>query len=220
MFKKTAIVIALSITIASAQNFLSGRLGLGLKVGSLGYGGEAIVKVIDPLNFRIGMNLMTISPDLGEAGSTEDYNMDATINLQAIYAVADYYPFQKSGFHLSGGLYISDNNVESTIHPVQTYTIGGDEYTPEKLGNIDMKLGMDGTFPYVGFGFGNRLGSKSGIGMNVDIGGYMQGGPKAEMHADGLVEPTAAPDQEELIEDSLKGLTWYPVISLGIVYKF
>jgi hypothetical protein len=205
--------------VASAENILSGRLALGLKAGTLGFGGEATIGIISPLNARIGANFFSLSPDLGDAGTTDDYTMDATVNLKAFYALLDYYPFKRSNFHLSGGLYMSGNNVESVIHPTKTYTIGGDEYTPEKLGDVDLELGMDGTCPYIGFGFGNRL-NKSGLGMNFDLGGYFQGGPTADMSAEGLIEPTAAADQEKIVEDSLKGLTWYPVLSFGLVYKF
>lgn len=219
MIKRILLVLILVIGIVNAQNPLSGRLAIGLKAGTLGFGGEAVVGIITPLNARIGANFFSISPDLGEAGTTDEYNMDATINLQAIYALVDYYPFKKSGFHLSTGLYMTKNNVQSTIHPIKTYTIGGDEYTPEKLGDVDLKLGMDGTFPYLGLGFGNKL-DKSGLGMNIDLGGYMQGAPSADLQAEGLIAPTAASDQEKVVEDSLKGLTWYPVISFGIVYKF
>ena len=221
MIKKTAVMFLIFfISIASAQSFVSGKLALGLKVGSLGYGGEAIMNVISPLNARIGMNFLSLSPDLGDAAATEDYTMDATINLQAFYAVLDFYPFHRSSFHLSGGMYMSTNNIESKIHPIQTYTIGGDEYTPEKLGDIDLELKMDGTCPYLGFGFGNRLNGNSGLGMNIDIGGYYQGSPTAKMFAEGLIEPTASPDQEKIVEDSLEGLTWYPIVTFGLVYKF
>ncbi len=221
MIKKlTIVLLTVCVSMLSAQNFASGRLALGLKVGSLGYGAEAVVGIISPLNVRVGANFLTFSPDLGENGSTDDYNMDAKLNLQAFYTVLDYYPFQKSSFHLSGGMYFSSNNIESTIHPIKTYTIGNDEYTPEKLGDVDLDLDMDGAFPYLGLGFGNKLGSDSGIGMNFDIGGYFQGSPKATMFAEGLIEPTASADQEKVVEDSLEGLTWYPVVTFGLVYKF
>ncbi|MFP4547280.1 MAG: hypothetical protein ACLFQM_04055 [Fidelibacterota bacterium] len=218
--KRLLLISLLCISLAGAQSFNTDRFAIGLKVGSLGGGGDLTMRIINPLNVRVGSSFFSFAPDLGEAGTTEEYTMDATINLQAIYTLLDYYPFKKSGFHLSTGLYISANTMKSDIYPQKTYTIGGDEYTPEKLGDVSMDLNMDGTCPYIGFGFGNRLNGRSGFGMTLDMGGYYQGAPEAKMSATGLVEPTASADQEKMIEESLAGLTWYPVVSFGINYKF
>jgi len=40
------------------------------------------------------------------------------------------------------------------------------------------------------------------------------------LSAKGLLEPSAAPDQEKQLESNLNWFKWWPVITLGLTYEF
>ncbi|MCK5591624.1 MAG: hypothetical protein KAI72_06690, partial [Candidatus Pacebacteria bacterium] len=92
--------------------------------------------------------------------------------------------------------------------------------TSEELGNLKANIKFNKVAPYIGLGFGNPTAGDSGFGFTFDLGTMYQGGAVVDLTADGLLAPTAAEDQERLIEDNLSWFKWFPVISLGLTYKF
>ena len=137
----------------------------------------------------------------------------------AISVQGDYFPFESSSFKITAGLFFNLNEIDAIITPMEQ-TVGGDIYTLEDLGTMDANIKFNPIAPYIGLGFGNPTYGTSGFGFTFDIGTMYQGGSIVDLTAEGLLEPTAAEDQEKLIEDNLSWFEWYPVVSLGITYKF
>ncbi len=197
----------------------AGNFGFGVTAGTQGFGGQVILPFINPINVRAGVNIFNITPDLGEI-QEEDYTFDATLNLKSAYALFDYFPSQNHSFRFTAGMYMNMNKIESDIQPTDTYTIGGDEYTPDKLGDVGLELNFNKFCPYIGIGNSPRLGTKQGISVSFDFGGFYHGKPNADLTAEGLLAPTADADQEKNIQSNIEGFTWYPVLSMGLIFTF
>jgi uncharacterized protein (DUF2062 family) len=83
---------------------------------------------------------------------------------------------------------------------------------------LNAELTFNKVAPYIGIGFDNPLAGAPGLGFTFDLGTFFQGGPKASMTATKLLTPSAS--QSGILEDDLKALKFYPVLSFGLYYKF
>lgn len=185
------------------------------KVSTLGGNIELYHSFGTQFNAHVGINYFGLKQDIEES----DYSAEATVGLMAISALGDYFPFESSSFKITAGLYLNLNDIDAVITPVDQ-NVGGDVYTSEDLGTIDVNIKFNPIAPYIGLGFGNPTSGTSGFGFSFDIGTMYQGGSIVELSAGGLLEPTASEEQEKLIEDNLSWFKWYPVVSLGITYNF
>lgn len=186
-----------------------------LKVSTLGLNLEAIRSFGEQFNARAGFAFFPYSAN----GGTKEYNYKAKAKLFSISALADYFPFDNS-LRLTGGVIFNLNKGDINMVPAKSTTIGGDEYTPDKLGSLKADLDFNKVAPYLGIGIGNPTGGNSGFKFTFDIGTIYQGPAKVKLSATGLLEPSAAPDQEKQLESNLSWFKWYPVLSFGLVYKF
>ncbi|MBU0473512.1 MAG: hypothetical protein KKF62_05065 [Bacteroidetes bacterium] len=214
---KTKLLIPIFLFFFLATSISAQDYAAAVKVSSLGFSGEVIRSFGEQFNVRAGFAFFSISLDGG--GGTEDYTYTADAKLSSFSALVDYFPFGGI-FRISGGALVNLNNATTILTPTKTYTIGNDEYTPEKLGNLDAKIDFDPVAPYIGIGWGNPTAGVSGLSVTFDIGTMYQGAPSVDLTAKGLLEPSASQDQEDLITSNLDWFKWYPIISLGLNYKF
>ncbi len=188
-----------------------------VKISTLGINVEGVRSFGPSLNTRLGLALFSYSHEGG--GDGDDYEYTGDLKLLSISALADWFPF-KNFFRITGGVLINLNEAELEMIPTETYQIGGDLYTPEKLGKLNAKVDFNKVAPYIGIGFGNPMSGGSGLAFTFDIGTVYQGAPNVDLTATGLIEPSGAPDQEKTLENNLDWFQWYPVISFGLTYKF
>lgn len=211
LLTSTFLLLFLASTI-SAQDYAA-----ALKVSTRGIAAEVVRSFGEDFNVRLGYAYLTLNLEGG--GGTEDYEYTAESNLNSISAIADYFPFGGS-FRICGGVLFNLNSATTILTPTKTYKIGNDNYTPDKLGTLDAKIDFDPIAPYLGLGFGNPTSGDAGFSVTFDVGAMYHGAAKVDLTAEGLLEPSASQDQEELIENNLDWFKWYPNISLGLNYKF
>lgn len=192
----------------------AGSFALKANAGTLGFGLEGAAQIHESINVRLGANLMGYSY-LYQSNPEDEFDIDGSLRLSNFLALVDWYPF-KSGFHLTGGLMYNNNNINIGLLPKQTYTVGGDTYTPDDLGSLSAELTFNPVVPYAALGFGNPF-KGSRFGVNTDIGLFFQGAPKVSMEAQGLLEPSA--EQAPLLEENVNWFTLYPVLTLSLYYR-
>ena len=195
-----------------AQNY-----GIGVKAGTPGFGADVYRSFGSKFNLRLGAAFFSLSPDGG--GGEDDYEYTADVKLTSIMLVGDYFPFDNA-IRISFGGIINLNKGDIDLVPTESYTVGGDTYTPEELGVLSASIDFNKIAPYIGLGLGNPMKGNRALQFTFDMGTMYQGGARVDLSATGLLEPSAAPDQEEQLEDNLSWFKWYPVVSFGIVYKF
>jgi len=206
-------LLLLISTTSTAQDYAA-----ALKVSSLGASIEVVRSFGESFNGKLGFNYFSISQSVND--ESEDFTADYDVKLTSLSAIVDWFPISSSAFRLSGGLMINLNVADAFLTPTGTFTSGGDVYTAEELGDLKANITFNKVAPYIGIGFGNPTSGDSGFGFTFDLGTMYQGGAVVDLTADGLLAPTAAEDQEKLIEDNLSWFKWFPVISLGVTYKF
>ena len=215
MKRKILLFFFLSFIFLSSSN--AQDYATSIKVGTLGINLEAIRSIGQNFNVRVGAAYFTYTLDSG--GGTEQYKYTANADLLSVSLLGDYFPFGQT-FRITGGFLFNLNKGNIDLVPTKTTIIGGDEYTPDKLGNLKATVDFNIVAPYIGLGIGNPTSGDAGLGFTFDLGTAYQGQPHIKLNASGLLKPSAAPDQEETLENNLSWFKWYPVLSFGIVYKF
>lgn len=216
MKKKTLLFAFLFCSIGLSSTYAQ-EWATSLKISTLGGNVEVYRSFGDQFNAHLGFNYFSLEQEMtGE----EDFDATFSVGLMSISALGDYFPFSASSFRITGGLIFNLNKIDATLTPNEEYEVGGDVYTPEDLGNLNASISFNAVAPYLGLGFGNPTGGDSGLGFTFDIGTMYQGGSIVDLTATGLLGPSAEEDQEQQFEDNLAWFKWYPIISLGLTYKF
>jgi len=217
--KRTIVVAVLSGGFAPVA-FAAGLedIDIELKGGTLGMGGE-INYAINPM-FTVGLGLNTFTQNLNQTDSDIEY--DVEFKLQTFALLGSYHPFE-GVFRLTGGLMLNGNKLSETAKLTGTYDIGGTTYTATEVGTLKSTVDFNAIAPYLGLGWGKSAGS--GFGVTFDIGVLFQGSPNVSMTANGTaannpVFMAKLKAEEADAADGLKGFTMWPVMSLGLNYRF
>jgi hypothetical protein len=200
----------------------AGELTAGIKGGTLGIGGEIGYRPLSMFGARIDGEAFSFDDNF-HAGRT-DYH--ATANLQSYGALADLYPFGES-FRVTGGLRLNENDV---VGNAQTVTIGGVAVPASTFGSETGRITFDKLSPYVGFGWGGTI--TPGLNFTSDFGVMFHGNPKGSVTASpnatgaALLASSATSlagfqaSEQSSLQHAINGYDYYPVIELGLTYKF
>ena len=214
--KKLLLVVIVMFLLTSSQISAQG-FAIGVKASTLGLSFELDKSLVENLNLKAGGAFFSYTHNGG--GGTDDYKYEGKLDLSSLFLLADWFPFGNS-LRLTGGLLVNLNKANIDLTPTKSYTVGGDVYAPEDLGVLSAKVDFNAVSPYIGFGIGNPTSGDSGLKFTFDVGTIYQGSPGVDLSATGLIEPSAAPDQEAQLEDNISWFKWYPVVSFGLMYKF
>lgn len=197
----------------------TGDFGINVKAGSLGAGAELSKSLSD--KFSIGLGVNSYNYKTAKTESNIDY--DFKFELQSVSLLGSYHPFGGM-FRLTGGVLYNNNELKLDGKPTagSTYNINGVTYSASQVGTLTGALTFNKTAPYLGIGWGNRPGSK--LGLTADIGVLYQGAPSLALNATGaLSDPALASDLEQerkSAESDLGNFKWYPVVSVGLYFRF
>ncbi len=209
-----ALALALSVPGARAD------IGINPRVGTLGYGIELSAGLSEKFNLSLGFNNASYKRQDSADGVDYDYNY----KLRSADLLASYHPFT-GAFRLRAGVLFNGNEVLMTGKPSagQTYDINGIPYSAAQVGTLTGTLSFNKSAPYFGIGWGNR--PNSSWGFTGDIGAVYQGKPKLSLEATGGIAPppSLAADLEaerQQTEEDLSSFKWYPVVQLGLYFRF
>ncbi len=174
----------------------------------------------DHLNLRAMGHL----GEFGVVGTLSDIEYDVDVELQNAGLVLDLYPAALGSFRLSAGIFYNGNDYRGTATPLHDVTIGDVSFTPEQIGTISGRVVADDTAYYAGIGFGNPFSGDGRWTVTLDMGvWFTANSPDLVLTSDGTFasEPLFQNElkkEEEKAEDSL--IQWWPVVTLGISYRF
>jgi len=219
------IVPALSVCVISAGQYAqAGDIAVGVKASTLGISGEVVTNIVPMLvNARLQINGFNYSKTLQDTTVT----YDAKLKLFSAGALADIYPFAGK-FRVTAGLYYNANKFSMTGVPsvAQNFIINGTTYNTTQIGSVRAQVDFNKVAPYLGIGWGDSISSGSPFGISFELGALYQGKPKSTVttsqatgiNANLLATNIAA--EKKKLDDALTKMKFYPVISLGVNYKF
>jgi hypothetical protein len=223
MDKKVKVILWMSVVVfplCMAGCMDSGGLGITGKVGTLGVGGELTTRVISNINARVGINSLETEFD----GEIDDVDYDVGVDLLSYTAMLDWHIFDDD-FRISAGVILNNNELALDARPSRPVQIGSIWYTPAQVGTLKGGVDFDEIAPYIGVGWGNALDRNKRWGLTCDFGVAFMQSPDVSLSANGTLaaDPAfraALARERDDIKDDLDDLRFYPVISVGLFFRF
>ena len=210
--------LALFLTLIVLPVQAQALVGIGVtgKAGTTGLGADLTVPLISNwVNLRAGYNGFSFRPSTTQG----DIKYKADVQLQNVPILIDVHPFHGS-FRITGGVYYNKNEFDlSSIVDASTVGSGAGSGTVNLNGNISWSKEFA---PYFGIGFGNAAADDSGaVGFSLDIGAYYQGSSDVILtESTGTVSAADLAVEARQLEDDLDSLKFFPVVTVGIHFRF
>ena len=208
-----AAAAALTLSQAHAEATLGG------KVGTLGLGIEGSYQFSEQWSVRGGFNQY----DYDFEDDLDGVDFDGDLELSSATLLGDFRPFS-GAFRVTGGAVFNSNAIKAVADPANTYEIGNNIYTQAETGVLSADTDFDSVAPYLGLGWDVGLGDQ--MALNFDLGVLFQGEASVAFSSVGGTlsnDPTFLADledEERLAEDDLEDYDLYPVLSIGLSYRF
>src|SRR6516225_5715048 len=163
------------------------RLGVGVKMSSLGAGIEAATAVTRRSNVRVGFNIFSYGTDLTKDG----IHYGGDLSLRSLQVLYDQYLI--GPLHVSPGLLVYNGNQLSASASVpggQSFSLGGTGFVSSAADPVHGTgyLNLGTTSPMVLIGVGNLLprSSRRHFAVNFEAGVIFQRAPQAKLTLNGI----------------------------------
>jgi hypothetical protein len=203
---------------AVAQSSDISKVAVGVTAGTTGLGAEVSFKTIGNFVVRLnagGASLHTTKTQDGTSysGNVRGFNAGVT---------GDWHPFD-NGFRLSGGVRAVGADFAATASG-SSVTLNSHTYTAAQYGTLSLSAKNGNTVaPYLGLGWDSAHYSSSNWTVSFDLGAMYTGNPKIGLSATGTAPGLAADlaaEQQKLSDSFAKYGRFYPVVQLGLAYRF
>ncbi len=211
--------------------------GAGVKIGLSGIGFDVATPLIPArLNLRGGATFFSYTLN---TTTSDNLPVSGTLKLQNSGIMVDFFPWRGS-FRLSGGANVYNNtgvNASITEAGGKSFTLGNTKY----YSNPSNPTVGTGTFNIggksggrVSFGWGNMVPAKGHFKVETEFGVQILSAPTVTLAFNSACTgyngvtysgcgPVAASDitaEQNKLQDDVKFLRFYPIVSLGFSYKF
>ena len=215
----------------------NGRFAVAAKVGTTGPGLEFAARTSPRVNVRGGFNFF--SYDVSD--SREDVNYDGHIRLHSIEGHVDFFP-RAGNFHVSAGIigyFTRPFSAELIAPPGNTITLGDTEFisSPSDPMTGNASLDFHRVAPTITVGYGNIVPRKAGKHWSfpVEIGTAISSRPDVKIALQGTLcqrggacynaatDPNVLGplhDEEKKRSDNVSWLRFFPIITVGVAYRF
>jgi hypothetical protein len=220
-------------TSGSVRPFSS--VAFGTSSGTLGLGGQVATPVTRWLNLRGGIDFFNYGYSLGIDGA----NYEGQLHLKAGRVSLDIFPFHR-GFHLSPGVMIFRSAASAAVSVTggNTFELGGNTFTSSASDPVNgsASLAFSRTvMPMFTFGFSNMIAKgRRHWTVPLELGAAYTGPYSARLNLGGSAcidqvgcMSTSTPEiQQSVVEEQreinepMKHYQLYPIVILGIGYKF
>ncbi|HEV2400025.1 MAG TPA: hypothetical protein VGS27_24005 [Candidatus Sulfotelmatobacter sp.] len=212
-------------------------VGVGVKISTLGPGIEVATPLTEHLNLSGGFNMFRYDRNFSSNG----VSYAAELRLRSAELHLDYFPFKHGGFHISPGALIYNGDqatANASIPGGDTFTLNHVDFMSDPASPVTgtPKLDFVKAAPMILAGFGNLIPRTKHWSVPFAVGVVFQGTPKIGLNLSGNV---CAPDgtncrsiasdasvqaniqaQQDRYKSDFNVAKYYPIISIGIGYKF
>lgn len=216
MTRNSAVALVATIAMAIPLALSAQTVGVGVRAGTLGLGGEVTVRVTNNIALRGGYGVVPF--DLNAEFEEVEYTVEPTSPFANVGV--DFFPF-RGGFRLSGGLMFLQQPSTLRAEFTGEVEVGDETYTSDEVHALIGTLDHGSMAPYVTIGFGRTF--RRGLGLFLDLGAaYMLDEATFTLDAEGPMaddpEFRAQMQREEqrVQEDAGDYLRLWPILSIGL----
>ncbi|HPY41810.1 MAG TPA: hypothetical protein PLM98_14905 [Thiolinea sp.] len=223
--KKAKLILGVALSALFYTHTVLAEQAIKVSATTLGYSVNYVHSVTETINIRAGVNSFNHKADLEE----RYLKYNGKFDFQSYQAIFDWHPYQ-SWFYVSGGVVYNQNKVTLKATPKNgTYVINGKEYTVNDVGTLNGSLTFDRLSPYVGVGLGNPIRGFKDWSFSAEAGVLIEGIPKTTLGVRcgaGLTTGNCSQLQGDVeiekkyLKNAFDDYKLYPVVSLGISYRF
>jgi hypothetical protein len=209
------------LPLASVNASQCGTWSAGIQMSTLGAGAHLAYKFNDYFKLRGMVNYFQYNKSI----SASDFDIDGKLKFLTVGLLGDFHLLQ-NGFRVTAGLVYNDNRATLNAKTIKSFTVNGRTYTPAEIGQVDGSIDFRPFAPYLGMGYDSGHNDRAGLGFTADVGVLFQGKVRGKVNnITGLLrnDPQAISDVKDEVVNEVNDKTWikaYPVISLGVNYKF
>lgn len=174
-------------------------------------------------NPHVGLHLDAEGFGFSHSVTVDDNQYDGHLSLKQGGLYLDLFPFASSAFRVTAGALINDDTLDAHAVPNAdgNYKIGN-EYVPAIGAAPSATATMPHVMPYLGIGYGHKKQTK-GFGLTADLG-VAYGRPHVSYSVPDvysqLVSQQDIADEEQQLSNKIDKYRWYPVVQLGVTYRF
>jgi hypothetical protein len=213
------------------------RFSIGTKLGTLGWGGQIATPLTRQLTLRGGADFFNFGYGLTSDGT----NYYASMHLKSGTAQVDVFPFRRSSFFISPGVLIFKSNVAATMNIPggSTFTENDTDYTSDPADPVTGSGGVTfgrSIMPALTIGFGNMITRRENkhwsapfeigaaytghytLGVSL-TGSACQAGQGCGSVNDPSIQANVVAETNK-INETLKRIQIYPIITTGVAYRF
>jgi hypothetical protein len=189
-------------------------LGIALKGGSTGLGGDLVVGLTDKLAIKGGVGFLPFTYEGDFDGN------DYTVEPPPLFGTVALDVALAGPLRIMGGLMYRSEDIVFDAQITESFDFDGTTYS--ETGALEGAVTSSSVAPFVGIGLGGIVGP--GLGLYLDLGVAFTGDPGVEVSASGPV--TQVPGfQDDLeaeranIEDDIGDYyRYWPVLNIGLKF--
>lgn len=217
------LLLSMLLLLAPAGAF-AGDFFITPKVGTQGVGVDLGYELTPHFKTRLNANGMWFAFE----GEYSDIDYQVNAQLLTLGLLLDIHPFSggwEEGIRLTVGVYYNGNRADfnGDVSAGGTYEIGGTNYPGNVVGDIDGNVTWNPFAPYAGIGYGTTADKDQDWFFSFDVGVMYMGPCTVDLNVEdpNNVIPGGDIEREEnKVEDDINEYQWYPVISVGVTYRF
>ena len=199
----------------------TGLFSIGPRFGTTGLG----IDLAFPLGESTRLRLIGSMGNFSYNGDISDIEYAIDLSTPTLGGVLDWHP-GGGAFRLSIGGFYSGIEADGSARPTDSVDIGDGTFTPAEVGVLDAKLKYPAGMGYVGFGFGDAFKGNRWT-VSLDVGALLGPSPDFSLVSrDGLLseysafQEEVAREEQQVRDDVTDSLRFYPVITLGLSFRF
>jgi len=195
------------------------------QVSSLGFSLGFGKPIGGNVNGRLTANVFSYNETVTESGIDYDVGLD----LRSASLLFDWHP-SRSAFRVTVGGFYNGNEADLDARSLTgTFNINGTNYNVSDVGSLRGDISYGASAPYLGVGWGNISANRSGWGMAWDLGVLYQGDPDVGLNVTCSPSLTAGQcttltsdvaAESQALRNDIEDQKWYPVFSMGVLYRF
>jgi opacity protein-like surface antigen len=222
--KLSVVSILLCSSVAVAKDATQ---AVSLSAGTIGAELEYSRIVKPEYNLAVRVSLGGLSWD-GDYDDT-DTHYDTNVDLFNIGAIFEYHPMS-NGFYLAAGAFYHNDDFSMKATPTGgKYEFNGTLYDASSAGTVTGDVyGLNKVAPYIGIGYDASLFGSGNWFFTLKAGAWYQGTPKVDLASHNCDNTQIDCDQlrydleqeEQDINDDIEDYKWWPVIHIGVSYRF